>query len=765
MTNNKFHKVLDSASYILLVAAAVIMPLFVDKNLANFYIIPKQYVFIGLVSLAFLFYAAKVVIAKQFEYRRSVFDLPLFGFLVIALITAIFSVNTYDSFLGRNEFFVINFLFLFFLFLYYILSVNYLTTVARWRGLASAIIGVGGLTALVFILKMVFKWDLFALIAPGIWNSVDKLNSQFGLWLIVIFSLAAGHLLKKELSVGKSLLYFLVMILSFASLVLLSFNLLWWILLAALVLLLLVGVSFVKEIRVGWISVLFVGLILTVVFLAFGTPKSLQSAVPSEVALGFKSSWSVAYHSIVSGIKPFIIGSGVGTFGYDFSKFRSADFNYDSAAWTLRFNQPYNTLLAILAEGGVVLCLIFLFIFVFALGHIFQMWYKKARSGVLSATPFGGDDVGLEILLVAITWVVLSGGMTMMFFGSVLWWLWFALLALTVTGLAFLNDHVIKANVWEVEDTPQYSLAFSFTLIVVIAAVVMVGVWGAKLYYADVLYARALQSNDLSVAEQKITAAINQRGNSDIYNSALAQVYLMQASAEAQKAKPNAQKVSALVANAVNAAKSATDISPASVGIWENLATMYENAAVLVPGARDWALKSWGTAKDLEPTNPVLWWRLGNNYGLSGKWDDAIKNYEEAVKLKQDYVLAYVGLANAYENKQDLNKAVEAYKTIMPAAYTNPDALFNFGRLLYNRNKTTDRADAEKMWLEAIRIQPNYSNALYSLGLMYENRGDKNTALQYYYKVKDLNPDNADILKKISSIVGAPISTSPTNKK
>jgi cytochrome c-type biogenesis protein CcmH/NrfG len=97
---------------------------------------------------------------------------------------------------------------------------------------------------------------------------------------------------------------------------------------------------------------------------------------------------------------------------------------------------------------------------------------------------------------------------------------------------------------------------------------------------------------------------------------------------------------------------------------------------------------------------------------------------------------------------------VEVYKNIIQAgANNNPEALFNFGRILYNRGGKEDKKDAEKLWLEAVRLQPNYSNALYSLGLLYENRGDKTKALEFYYKVKDLNPGNKDILEKIKSLI------------
>ena len=137
------------------------------------------------------------------------------------------------------------------------------------------------------------------------------------------------------------------MILAFVCLTLLSFKLLWWVLLAGLILLLLIGVSFVLEARMGWISTLFAVLILVAVFIVFGTPKSLQSAVPVEIALGVRPSWSITSDVILSNAKNFLVGSGFGTFGVDFSKFRTADFNNDQFAWSLRFNQPFSSLLAL----------------------------------------------------------------------------------------------------------------------------------------------------------------------------------------------------------------------------------------------------------------------------------------------------------------------------------------------------------------------------------------------------------------------------------
>lgn len=756
MVNQRLFKTLDVVAYSLLLATIFFVPFGFDNRLANFFIIPKEYGLIGLILLSLLLFAAKIVFSKKINYRLSILELPFLGLLAIALISAFFSANIYDSFLGRSEYFVLSFVALIFLVIFYVLIVNFFTSDTRWNLAVDLLIASGGLSAVFFILKLVFKLDILSLFGGSMWNTVDKVNSVFGIWMIIMFVLSAGQLIRQELSVGRSLAYFFVTILSFVSLVLLSFNFLWWILLIGLVLLLMLGISHIKEIRAGWLSVLFAVLIVVVVFITFGSPKSLQSAVPLEISLGVKPSWSISTSMLFDGVKNFLVGGGMGAFSSGFSMFRSPDFNYDNVAWSLRFNQPYNTLFGILAEGGVLFSLAFLFIILFALGHVFHIWFKT-RGGVSTGSlAIQKSNTRLQVFLVAIAWVVLNVSFAFTFAGPVLWWLWWLMLGLIVSGLAFFNPNIIKLKEWTVEDTPQYSLSFSFVLIVVMAAVIMVGVWGARLYVAEIAYAKALKSSDFVSAEANLRESVSYRNNYDVYHAALAQVYLTQAVNVSRESSPNLQTISNLMALAVNEARAATNISPRSVGLWENLAMMYENAAALVPEARDWAIQSWQKAKDLEPTNPVLYWRLGNSYAGKSNWEEAIKNYQSAIDLKNDYIAAYISLAKANEASGQIEKAVVNYATILPAAARagSVEVMFDYGRLLYNRNKGEDRDNAEKLWLEAVRLQPNYSNALYSLGLLYEARGERATALQYYYKVKDLNPDNKDIIAKIRSLVG-----------
>jgi tetratricopeptide (TPR) repeat protein len=67
-------------------------------------------------------------------------------------------------------------------------------------------------------------------------------------------------------------------------------------------------------------------------------------------------------------------------------------------------------------------------------------------------------------------------------------------------------------------------------------------------------------------------------------------------------------------------------------------------------------------AKDIEgPTLAPVYNALGYAYFAQEKFDQAMKNYKEALKLLPDYVTALNNLGHTYERKQIANKALDCY--------------------------------------------------------------------------------------------------------
>ncbi len=66
---------------------------------------------------------------------------------------------------------------------------------------------------------------------------------------------------------------------------------------------------------------------------------------------------------------------------------------------------------------------------------------------------------------------------------------------------------------------------------------------------------------------------------------------------------------------------------------------------------------------ETEPENKALIFNaLGFSYFAQEQYDLSIRNYKEAIKLYPEYVIALNNLANTYEKKQMITKAIETYQ-------------------------------------------------------------------------------------------------------
>ncbi len=759
MHNDKIKKVINFLSFSLLSLAVLVMPFVVDTRVFNAFNIPKQNFFLGMVLLLTLLFLVKFALTKTISLRLTFLDKILGVYVVLLLLSGAFSVQRLDSFWGRNEYFITNIIFLIGLLLYYYLFVNTVTTTKKWHLIYDAVVVSGALVQIPYLFKVIFKWSFLPFLTEGMWNLVAESNAGFGIFVTIILVLSLGQLIKKKTSYNRNLFYIIATVLSLATLSTISFSLIWWLVVAAVGLLLLLGINFLQEARLVTLTGMFLILVAGIATLIFGSPKFLKAPLPQEAFLSPSASWQVAENTMFKNVKNFVFGSGPGTFSVDFSEFREAGFNNDALAWSARFSNPFNTIFAFVAENGLAFSALFIILTLVILGYVSVYWIKL-RGGAWHQS-FGEvvgyrTDLRLELLVSSIAWVMLTTTLFLHFFKPVLWFLWWTLTALIITGLSFYRENIVREKKWEIENRPEHSLSFSFAVIIVVALIIVTSVFGARMYKGELVYAAALRESKVSEAIQQLNTAIRLRPSTDVYYAALAQAYLSEAVEKAKEKEPHREEVAASLGSAVNSARVATDLSPKMVGLWENLGTMYENAAVMVPEAYTWSLKAWTSAKVLEPTNPVIAWRLGRINLALGNNEEAAKNFQEAINLKADLLGAYLGLAIAEERLEKTSEALKTYETLLTLNPQNPEALFNYGRVLYNRNAKGDRKAAEQAWLLAIKLQPNYSNALYSLANYYETKGDKSMALKYYYEVRDLNPDNKDILKKIKSLAPAP---------
>jgi len=158
-------------------------------------------------------------------------------------------------------------------------------------------------------------------------------------------------------------------------------------------------------------------------------------------------------------------------------------------------------------------------------------------------------------------------------------------------------------------------------------------------------------------------------------------------------------------------------------------ATRNVGEAYLAGGNLLAALRELKKAESLDPEDHITQYDIGLVYYYRERYDQAIPHFERAIQLKPDFAPAINGLGNAYSAKGDWDKAIEAYqKIIEDVFYGTPHfALSNMALAYYQKG---DFVRAEKNFLEALKLSPDFVNALAGLATTYLDQGRYEEAIQ-----------------------------------
>lgn len=172
--------------------------------------------------------------------------------------------------------------------------------------------------------------------------------------------------------------------------------------------------------------------------------------------------------------------------------------------------------------------------------------------------------------------------------------------------------------------------------------------------------------------------------------------------------------------------------------------------------------------------NPVLWNKTGIAYNqLPNQLDQARKAYQQAIKLKPDYVEAINNLGTIYYAKKSYRRAISYYRKAISLAPEDPRSAsfyLNMGVALFARKEYDECAKANQMALkldpEVFERRGNFGTTLenrdvaerakyhYFLAKMYAKSGRNDLALQYLRKALEEGFKDKDKLKKDPEFAG-----------
>jgi tetratricopeptide (TPR) repeat protein len=103
----------------------------------------------------------------------------------------------------------------------------------------------------------------------------------------------------------------------------------------------------------------------------------------------------------------------------------------------------------------------------------------------------------------------------------------------------------------------------------------------------------------------------------------------------------------------------------------------------------------------------------------------------------------YNHLGISYSKSGKIQEAIEMYKQAIRINPTSPTAYYNIG-IVYS--KSGKYQEAREMYKQAIKIDPDYTKAHYNLGLIYLLEEDRRSALDECEILKELDKEKANKL-------------------
>ena len=149
----------------------------------------------------------------------------------------------------------------------------------------------------------------------------------------------------------------------------------------------------------------------------------------------------------------------------------------------------------------------------------------------------------------------------------------------------------------------------------------------------------------------------------------------------------------------------------------------------------------WDYVLEKEPIkSPIPYFNLGMAYEKKGLLDEAMEQYQIALRVDPYCVIAHNKIGEVYERKGLLDQAIEQYQVAVRLDAHNVEAHNNLG-VIYEKKGLLDQAMDQ--YRIAVSTDPDFAPARNNLGEVYERKGLLDQAIEQYEVAVGLAPGSA----------------------
>jgi protein O-mannosyl-transferase len=180
-----------------------------------------------------------------------------------------------------------------------------------------------------------------------------------------------------------------------------------------------------------------------------------------------------------------------------------------------------------------------------------------------------------------------------------------------------------------------------------------------------------------------------------------------------------------------------------ALAVTENNYLAYNNLgyALAGKGQLDEAIRHYQEAIRLKPDQPDFHANLGVAFARHGQLEEAVRQFQEAIRLKPDHSNAHYNLGTALDKQGQLDEAIRQYREAVRLKPDYADARNNLGAALNEKGQTDE---AIHQLREAIRLDPDQADAHNNLGIALGLKGQTDEAIGEFQEAVRLKPDYAD---------------------